>query len=117
VRLSETRFQYIFALPKQQRPYSLRSLLYSPSPSLDAKFRIAKNLAKTIMSLHAANFVHKSIRPDTIVVQEDDEDEMSQAYLVGFEQLRPENGHSSLVADVGVPLSSISGLISASTTL
>jgi hypothetical protein len=100
VRLNESQFQYVLALPKQQPPRLLRSLLYSDSPSLDAKFRIARNLPKTIMSLHAANFVHKNIRPETVVVQDDDEDEMSQAYLVGFEQLRPVLGHSSLVADV-----------------
>lgn len=100
VRLNEKRFQYVLALPKPQQPHLLRSLLYAQSPSLDAKFRIARNLAKTIMSLHAANFVHKNIRPETVIVQDDDEGETSQAYLVGFEQLRPDSGHSSLVADV-----------------
>jgi len=105
VKLNENQFQYVLALPKQQAPRLLRDLLYSPSPSLDAKFRIARNLAKTIMSLHAANFVHKNIRPETVVVQDDNEGEMSQAYLVGFEQLRPDLGHSSLVADVSTLVS------------
>lgn len=100
VKLKENQFQYVLALPKQQPPRLLRSLLYLQSPSLDAKFRIARNLAKTIMSLHAANFVHKNIRPETVIVQDDSDGEMSQAYLVGFEQLRPDLSHSSLVADV-----------------
>ncbi|KEF61420.1 uncharacterized protein A1O9_02986 [Exophiala aquamarina CBS 119918] len=100
VKSNENQFIYVLALPKQQPVRLLRSLLYLPSPSLDAKFRIARNLAKTIMSLHAAKFVHKNIRPETVVVQDDGEGEMSQAYLVGFEQLRPDLGHSSLVADM-----------------
>ena len=100
IRLNERRFQYVLAVSSRQAPQTLRTLLGSESPSLDARFRIARSLAKTVMSLHSADFVHKNIRPETVVVWPDDIGEMSQPYLVGFGQLRPHSEHSSLVADM-----------------
>ena len=99
---SKTRqFQYIFALPSHNAsPSSLRAILAESPPSLDAKVYLAKSLAKALTSLHAANFVHKNIRPETIVVLEDANKEKSIPYLVGFESLRPSEAHSSLVSDM-----------------
>lgn len=95
------QFQYIFGLPPQDSPpSSLRGLLSQPSPSLDAKFHLAKSLAKALTSLHAADFVHKNIRPETIIVLEDANKEKSIPYLVGFESLRPSEARSSLVSDM-----------------
>lgn len=100
MRLTNRQFQYVFELPKQSPPKMLRSLLQQHNPSLDAKLQIAKLLARAVTSLHTANFVHKNIRPETIVVLEDDLGEMSTPYLVGFEQSRPHASHSGLFADM-----------------
>lgn len=95
------QFQYIFALPvSKSSPASLRATLASSPPSLDAKLNLAKCLARALTSIHAADFVHKNIRPETIIVFEDAHDEMSIPYLVGFESLRPSEAHSSLVSDM-----------------
>lgn len=95
------QFQYIFALPvSKSSPASLRATLASSPPSLDTKLNLAKCLARALTSLHAANFVHKNIRPETILVFEDAHNENSIPYLVGFESLRPSEAHSSLVSDM-----------------
>lgn len=101
VQLHTAQFQYIFALPERCHgvPCSLREILAGPPPSLDVKFHMAKSLAKAVASLHAADFVHKNIRPETIIVFEDMDKERSIPYLVGFEDLRPSDAHSSLISD------------------
>lgn len=95
------QFQYVFALPASSKsPVSLRTLLTDPAPSLDARFHLSKCLVKALTSLHAANFVHKNIRPETMIVIEDPTSGLLVPYLVGFENLRLSEAHSSLVSDM-----------------
>ena len=95
------QYQYVFGLPPQHGPpSSLRAILVEPSPSLDVKVDLAISLAKALTSLHAAEFVHKNIRPETIIVLEDAHKEKSIPFLIGFESLRTSEAHSSLVSDM-----------------
>jgi len=95
------QYQYIFGLPPQDSPpSSLRAILVESSPSLDVKVDLAKSLAKALTSLHAADFIHKNIRPETIIVLESAQKQKSVPFLVGFESLRPSEAHSSLISDM-----------------
>lgn len=65
--------ELIFEMPKETRnPQLLYSLIARDSGvaqhALDFRFRLARSLAEAVLSVHAANLVHKSIRPNTILV-------------------------------------------------
>lgn len=104
IRLSPTSFRYVLKLPSESmQPASLRSMLMSREPSLSQKVGYAKALSKAVMALHAARTVHKSIRPETIIVTEERDNgglASNRLFLVGFEQIRPQYGHSHLVGDM-----------------
>lgn len=100
VRHEERQFQYVFRVPIHHPSKALGVLLDQESLSLDIKLHRAKWLARAVTSLHTAKFVHKNIRPETIVVAKDSPGEMSEPYLVGFEQTRPYTSHSGLIADM-----------------
>lgn len=44
------------------------------------------------MFVHTAGFVHKKIRPDTIIIFQDKESTLAKLFLVGFERFRLETG-------------------------
>ena len=52
------------------------------------------------MAVHSADFVHKNIRPDTIVVFEGSQKQNVAAYLIGFERSRPSAANTSLTGDM-----------------
>ena len=93
-----SQFKYIFLNPPQ--PFvaasSLRELILKGPISLDAKYAIARCVARGVLAVHSADFVHKSIRPDTVLVFRGHRDENIKAYLVGFERSRPAAAHTSL---------------------
>lgn len=97
-------FKFIFEIPGGlKRPRSLRSLLAanSKSRSLNEKLDIAQCLANSVLFVHTANYVHKNMRPETIVVFEtDDEAKPSVSFLVGFENFRLAEGQTWLLGDV-----------------
>jgi hypothetical protein len=98
---SLSQFQFIYKItPKLSKASTLRVMLTQPSPSLDAKFRLARSLARSIMAVHSADFVHKNVRPETIVVFEDSEDSLPVSYLVGFERFRPRTAGTNLIGDM-----------------
>ncbi len=71
-------------------PRSLRSIL-SENPSetpLNERIEIAAGLARAVLFLHASCFVHKSIRPDNILVFGSGKAKLGKPYLVGFEKFR-----------------------------
>jgi hypothetical protein len=51
------------------------------------------------MSVHSVGFVHKNIRPETIMVLESKDNETRWPFLIGFENFRPEGGRSDLRGD------------------
>lgn len=55
----------------------------SPSVSLTYRLIIAKSIARSVIFLHTASFVHKNIRPETVLTTDS-----GAAYLVGFQRFR-----------------------------
>lgn len=79
-------------------PRSLRDLLLStPAPhSLSLRFEIARQLARSIGSVHALGFVHKNLRPETVLVfdsggADGGTQQQPFVFLVGFEHFRRED--------------------------
>lgn len=66
----------------------MRHLLFKASPSLDAKFRLARELAGGVASVHAASFMHKNIRPEIVLVLHDKSHSLPTDFLVGVERFR-----------------------------
>ncbi|KAL8866398.1 MAG: hypothetical protein Q9174_006325, partial [Haloplaca sp. 1 TL-2023] len=97
-----SQFQYIFAIPPESSTYpmSLRALLLQRPESLDNKLVIAKAITRAILAVHSAKFVHKNVRPDTILVFLGPTPQKTAAYLVGFERSRPEGANTSLAGDM-----------------
>ncbi|KAL8869942.1 MAG: hypothetical protein Q9174_003898 [Haloplaca sp. 1 TL-2023] len=97
-----SQFQYIFAIPHRvsTHPMSLRALLLQEPQSLDVKLVIAKAITRGILAVHSANFVHKNVRPDTILVFTEPTPQKTATYLVGFERSRPEGANTNLTGDM-----------------
>ncbi|KAI0387061.1 hypothetical protein F5Y04DRAFT_288830 [Hypomontagnella monticulosa] len=87
-------------LPGMTRPRSLRDYLMKVRlNSLSQKFSVAQQLAKAISYFHVFGFVHKNVRPETVLVFEDQGKESHSAFLVGFEDFRREEGDSARYGD------------------
>jgi hypothetical protein len=98
---SLSQFQFIYKLkPTLSNASTLRTRLTGTPSSLDARFRLARSLARSIMAVHSADLVHKNVRPETIVVFEDSGDPLPISYLVGFERFRPLGAGTSLIGDM-----------------
>jgi hypothetical protein len=97
-------FDFVFSVPSGLRnPQSLRSMLIVARQdiSLSSRFRIARQLAQSVSYVHSYGFVHKNIRPDTVLVLEDHTDESTQpaSFLLGFEKFRPAEGSTLRAGD------------------
>ncbi|KAL9084941.1 MAG: hypothetical protein Q9165_007807 [Trypethelium subeluteriae] len=95
-------FLLVFRTPHNvSHPRTLRStlLLGDIDHSLSERFRIATQLSRAICSIHTFGFVHKSIRPENIMLFQDDDSALGSAFLIGFEKIRPEEGASRLIGD------------------
>lgn len=94
--------RFVFSLPpNHSNPENLRSLLLThlPSSPLDEKFSLAKQLAKAVMFVHSAGFVHKNIRPETIFLLRDKDSQMPLTFLTGFERFRLAEGKTQHQGD------------------
>jgi hypothetical protein len=92
-------FRFLFAIPQFfTRPRSLRALLVESDSfySLNDRYNLAKQLASSVLYIHSSQFVHKNIRPETTIVFEKERTEtageLSNLFLVGFENFRPAEG-------------------------
>lgn len=95
------QFQFIYKIPQAlSEAASLRTQLTGPPISLDARFRLARSLARNLMAVHSADLVHKNIRPETVVVFKDSSDPLPVSFLVGFERFRPLSAGSNLIGDM-----------------
>ncbi|MCJ1325554.1 hypothetical protein MMC10_002217 [Thelotrema lepadinum] len=84
-------FTMVFRTPQDSHsPQSLRDRLISDKKaiSLSHKFDIARQIARSVSYIHAFNFVHKNIRPETILVFHDSKSSVLWTYLVGFRNFR-----------------------------
>jgi hypothetical protein len=84
-----------FVEPRSLRQYFLSGLGRRP---LDERFAIAQHLAKAVMFVHSAGFVHKNIRPETVLVLRD-EQQNPHAVLTGFRDFRLDQGKTLLRGD------------------
>jgi hypothetical protein len=87
-------FKFIFSIPKGlSNPQSLRAVLLSEaSYPLDERLALAKKITSSILFVHTVQFVHKNIRPETIIVFQNDRSMIEAPFLAGFEQFRLDGG-------------------------
>jgi hypothetical protein len=96
-------FQFVLRIPQGMEVLqSLRQLLLNSDEhiSLSRKFRIAVELAKSVSSVHMFNFVHKSLRPESVLCFEDPQSSQSRTFLVGFDGFRSADGGTNLIGDI-----------------
>ncbi|KHE80686.1 hypothetical protein GE21DRAFT_4045 [Neurospora crassa] len=103
-RLNYSSFQLVFRLPENLSVLqSLRQLLLNSDEhvSLSRKMRIARELAKAIHYVHTFAFVHKNVRPESILCFENNEGaSRSNAFLVGFDAFRAAGGGTMMSGDI-----------------
>ena len=95
-------FELIFSAPQGfGAPESLRALLLSPSQEhpLNERFEVAKQLANSVMFVHNAQFVHKNISPETVLLLKNDSSTLGIPFLVGFEKFRLADGRTYHIGD------------------
>ena len=95
-------FELIFSAPQGfGAPESLRALLLSPSQEhpLNERFEVAKQLANSVMFVHNAQFVHKNISPETVLLLKNDSSTLGMPFLVGFEKFRLADGRTYHIGD------------------
>ena len=97
------RYAYLFSPPNGlNSTFSMWSLdevlcLASHRPSLNNRLAMAMALAETVLQLHTAGWLHKGIRASNILVfksgteQWNSMDDLSSAYLGGYEYARADN--------------------------
>ena len=102
----------IFELPLQMNgpPNTLLTALSCSSgsrPSLDARMRLARSLCETLILLHSVNWLHKSIRSETVLLLNADPTlpsretvpDLENPRLSGFEYSRPDNSMTTFLSD------------------
>ncbi|KAK7414263.1 hypothetical protein QQX98_006860 [Neonectria punicea] len=95
-------FTMVFRIPPGlSSPRSLRDLLLNaPTPgSLSQRFEIAQELAKSVSYVHTFGFVHKNIRPESILSFVAPETSARSVFLVGFENFRRDEGNTQRRGD------------------
>lgn len=82
-------------------PRSLRDLLLNtPAPeSLSQRFAIARQLATAVAYVHIFGFVHKNIRPESVLSFGSEDDRQPHIYLAGFEAFRRDEAWTQKVGD------------------
>lgn len=106
--LAESRFGFVFSLPQPStgHPSSLKELISNKSepnlPTLEQRYSMAYSIGLSISILHAAGWLHKSIRSHNVLFLKDEEDQphsgrpaWSRPYLVGFDYSRPDGKDES----------------------
>ncbi|OQE35336.1 hypothetical protein PENCOP_c013G04988 [Penicillium coprophilum] len=94
-RSTPNAFTIIFRMPAQQvQPRSLRGCFQdmNHTHSLSDRFKLANELAKAVHSVHLFGFVHKNIRPETILLLKSHESSIGSAFLIGFDSFRMASG-------------------------
>ena len=83
-------------------PQSLRQRLLEQdaySHSLSDRLQLAKDLMKGVSYVHTFGFVHKNIRPETIILFNSSNTPIGSIVLVGFEEFRTEDGKTYRTGD------------------
>ena len=90
-------FDFVFEIPRglSNDPKSLRSYLFSNrNLTLTNRFELAKQIAKSISYVHTLGFVHKNVRPETVLGFQTNESGSDNFFLVGFENIRAADGRT-----------------------
>ncbi|RDW83901.1 uncharacterized protein DSM5745_04227 [Aspergillus mulundensis] len=98
-----SHFQLVFRIPEGMEVLqSLRQLLLNPDEhiSLTQKIRIARELAKAVNYVHTFAFVHKNIRPESVLCFEDPNGSRSNVFLVGFDAFRAAGAGTIMAGDM-----------------
>lgn len=100
-----TRVSFLFRVPEEYNAIlSLRQLLTSgrAHDSLSDRLEMAKQLAKAVYYVHLYDFVHKSVRPETILSlgKAGETSVPSTVCLVGFQVIRMADGRTYSVKDL-----------------
>lgn len=93
--------RFVFSIPSHlTEPQSLRRMILveMENKPLDERFLLARQLAKAVMFVHSAGFVHKDIRPENIILLRNRQKGVN-AFLTGFKSFRLEEGHTLLRGD------------------
>jgi hypothetical protein len=103
-------FRFVFRIPEGMEVLqSLRHLLLNSDAhiSLSRKVRIARELAKAVNYVHTFAFVHKNVRPESVLCFEEDSQVLtpspsssSRAFLVGFDAFRAANAETIMAGDM-----------------
>lgn len=95
-------FDFVFQIPKElsNEPRSLRNYLSSHfNHTLTERFQLAKQLAKSISYVHTLGFVHKNVRPETVLGFQTNDSAIGLFFLVGFERMRIADGRTRRSGD------------------
>ena len=90
-------FQFILEMPRRlgDTPSCLRSVLHrtthEPHP-LEERVLLARQIANAVIFVHNLNFVHKNMRPDTILVFPNPGKVLGTPFLAGFQMFRSADG-------------------------
>ena len=96
------RYAYVFSPPLDSDTMTMKTLLdllttSDVQVSMNQRLRIALALAQTVLQLHTAGWLHKSIRPDNVLFFKGSRDawaadsSVSSAFLGGYETARADN--------------------------
>jgi len=95
-------FTFVFRVQEgMKNPQSLRSILKSADVnlSLSDRFRVALQLATSVSYIHMYGFVHKNIRPETVLIFQNQKSPLGASFLLGFERFRLADGRTMLFGD------------------
>ncbi|KAH6866344.1 hypothetical protein BKA58DRAFT_403237 [Alternaria rosae] len=63
------------------------------------RFRLAQQLARSLSYVHMYEFVHKGIRPETVLNFDSSKTKLAHSFLFGFEKFRADAGRTSKFSD------------------
>lgn len=94
-------FKFVLDIPPGlSNPQSLRTVLLSgKSYPLDERLSLAKKIASSVLFVHTVQFVHKNLRPETIIIFQNAQSNIGSPFLAGFEQFRLEDGNTYRAGD------------------
>jgi hypothetical protein len=91
----QEQFKFLYRWPGQpdtpRSPKSLWEYMSSSyKPSLSARLQLARELARSVLLLHSANWMHKALSSDNVVFfPQSDERSLENPFIVGFDYSRP----------------------------
>ncbi|KAL8964697.1 MAG: hypothetical protein Q9183_004274, partial [Haloplaca sp. 2 TL-2023] len=95
------RFGLVFEKPEMLSPISLHQLLTTyPMPSMENRVKLAHKISVVVLYLHAVNWLHKSLRSDSIIFFPPFKG-ITEPFLTGYEYARADRpGETTTGGDV-----------------